>query len=178
MPVQKYELPRKALLIFGLRLELLKVFNLLIITEVKLRKYLKSDEFAELESNAQNAVSKSVATPTSAPQRATPAPQRATPAPQRATPAPQRATLAPQRATPAPQRAIPAPQRATPAPQRAVDAQPAAAPQRAVSAQSAVADSEPSSDPEIVDDATVAAAAPSDIAVDGDHAVDGAPFKN
>ena len=166
LPVQKYELPRKALLIFGLRLELLKVFNLLIITEVKLRKYLKSDEFAELESNAQNAVSKPVATPTSAPQRATPAPQRASPAPQRA--------------TPAPQRAIPAPQRATPAPQRAVDAQPAAAPQRAVSAQSAVADSEPSSDPEIVDDATVAAAAPSDIAVDGDHAVaiNRAPFKN
>ena len=36
------------------KLELKKVFNLLIITEVKLRKYLKSDEFGNWSSKAHN----------------------------------------------------------------------------------------------------------------------------
>jgi len=35
--------------------ELIKVFNLLIISEVKLRKYLKSDEFGDLASKAKSA---------------------------------------------------------------------------------------------------------------------------
>ena len=37
------------------RLELKKVFNLLIISEVKIRKYIKSDEFENLTTKAQNA---------------------------------------------------------------------------------------------------------------------------
>ena len=35
-----------------LRFELIKVFNLLIVTEVKLRKYMKSDEFGNWTSKA------------------------------------------------------------------------------------------------------------------------------
>ena len=37
------------------RLELKKVFNLLIISEVKIRKYIKSDEYENWATKAQNA---------------------------------------------------------------------------------------------------------------------------
>ena len=133
-----------------IRQELLKVFNLLIITEVKLRKYLKSDKFTQLtKDNGEpiGAVSTAVKidpnqpvpTPQAADQATAPAADQAT------TPAADQATA------PAADQA-PAPAVAPQAPDSAV------APQ--------APDSGASSDPEIVDDAAVKAAAPSDAAID------------